>query len=341
MSGPIKLYRNALVGMLMYINPWLYFGFILNNKTVKLILNKRNLLLIIILLICSSISLIHTHNLNILFQLIGLILFATINVTISLKSKVSFITLIRAYLLFGVIYSSFIYLFTGSRIGIYGNEANFTGFTMLTSLIFMLNLQKLKLIDILLVLIMILLTASRAFLLMSIILILLYKFRNRQFILILGVLICYISVFYILRTFNNSELPFIESTGYVDDVKRLYQFNDSSTRQRFDLINNYLNYLSKNSLDLIFGTKIETKFGGLTLEPHNSVLQKIYEYGLIHTAILIYIMFKRLPRWIFAFFMLYGLFLHNLLTLPLFVIFLSQFKNSTNNLLLSKSQFPC
>ena len=124
------------------------------------------------------------------------------------------------------------------------------------------------------------LTESRAFLIMSIVSIFLYYLRNRKMMLnsiTIFFILCF--VFFESLIESLSFVPIFKQTGYIDDFSRLYQFYDSSSITRYDIIKDYIIHFKNDSINFLFGNS-KSQLENNLMESHNSLFQKIYEHGL-------------------------------------------------------------
>ena len=125
-------------------------------------------------------------------------------------------------------------------------------------------------------------------------------------------------------------MPIFKQTGYIDDFSRLYQFYDSSSITRYDIIKDYIIHFKNDSINFLFGNS-KSQLENNLMESHNSLFQKIYEHGLISTVILIYVMRTRMETLTFSLIIIYGFFLHNLFSIPLLIFILLYEKKINNN----------
>jgi hypothetical protein len=223
------------------------------------------------------------------------------------------------------------FYFQGQRLGLFGSEINFTGFVILIFIYIIKTTDKLKLLDYIIWISFIFLTGSRAFLFMSITSIFFYYLRNRKTILNF-LTIFFIVSFVFFESFVGllSFVPLFKQTGYIDDYSRLYQLYDSSSVTRFNIINDYIIHFKNNSISFLFGNS-KSQLENNLMESHNSLFQKIYEYGLISTILVIYAMRKKMEIWTFSLIIFYGFFLHNLFSIPLLIFILLYEKKNNNN----------
>jgi hypothetical protein len=325
---PLRISKEGIKAGLLTINPWLFLLSKLPSITLKI--NNLEWIINTIIIICGSISLIYTKNLLIIPQIIGLIIFSSIVSKYKKNESLNVVWILRLYMIFGTLVSLFNYLGGEGRIGLFGSEINFTGYTTIILFIVINKLDRLRLYDFLIIITLIILTGSRAFIIMTLVTYALYMLRKRTNFITVLVMCAYISFFsaqFILA--YSDEIPFLQKTGYINDLSRLYQFNDSSTHERLRIIQMYVEAFYSEPVGLLFGYNPDLNTN-INMESHNSIIQKIFEYGLIHTVILLGLLYRKLPRHIFGVITIYGLFLHNLFSLPL-LIFMKIYMNEKEN----------
>jgi len=162
------------------------------------------------------------------------------------------------------------------------------------------------------------LSTSRTFLLMALLSILFYKVRGSKMTLILLVLLSYF-VFLnlnLLFTMSNS-VGIIRSSGYLDDYSRLLYLSDPSSIERLGILDEYLNYITNNIPELFFGFT----FKEFQFNSHNSYVQIIQRNGIIFLLVQMFWMLTQKDLWKYVILLFYGLFLHNVLSIP-YIIFL-------------------
>ena len=315
---PLKISKEGSKASLFTINPWLFL--LSKIFSISLKIHSKDWLIIFVIIISGSISLISTNSLSVIPQIFGLVIFSSVVSKYNTNESSTLVWIFRIYLIIGTIISLFNYIIGDGRIGLFGSEVNFTGYTAIILFTIIHKLDKFRFYDIIVLLILIIITGSRAFFIMSIIAYFLFKIRKKRNIILvitIGSYLIYFSAQYILAFPN--ELPFLQKTGYINDFSRLYQLNDSSTNERLRIIELYLSTFNNHPLNFLFGFN-SNAISNITMEPHNSLIQKIYDYGVIHTIILLVLAYKKLPRHIFSIITLYGLFLHNLFSLPLLIL---------------------
>ncbi len=204
-----------------------------------------------------------------------------------------------------------------TRISLYGGEANFTGFYLLTFALAVYKANFKKFAYCILILTC-LITLSRTAFVVSVFLFIgsLSGFRiNWRSVKI----ITFTSIFLFIII---SYLDVFGSTGYVYGLHRLYQFNDVSSMKRLDLILGWSSVLISDARYLLIGFPpeiIERIYNEHEIVVHNSFILKAVTCGSIYVAILVYIAYRILPIEAFLVMMLYCTMLHGLLGIPLII----------------------
>ena len=325
------MHRGFLIALSFVVNPWLFWivNFFLN---FKLVFNPTSLRVInyTLFLFISVISFLYTYNVAVIVQSLAYFYLINLRFKNFKTPRVSkgLVLFIRLYLISGFGLALFKFLLLNERLGLFWSEINFSGYLILIFIYIIFSLDRLRYLDVLIWLSFIIITGSRAFLIMSILSIIFYNARNSKFF-IAGILSLMI-ISFVLFDFmieKISYLPLFRPTGYVDDYSRLYQLYDSSSIERFRIVADYYRYFQLNWFDFLFGSYISQKEAGL-MESHNSFLQRIFEYGVLSTIMIVYVMLKRLDFWLFSLIIIYGFFLHNLYSLPILICLLAYGKRS-------------
>lgn len=317
--------RGLFNGVAISLSSWAYLIVaIFSNPQMKLSSSRGNMSIFLLFAFVSICSFLFTWNYTVLVQVFAFYFFQNMvsdNGEITINLRKSLVKYLRVYLFVGFLYASHVYL-QGKKTGLFGVELNFTGYIILVYLFVIKSLGRLKIIDFVIWISFIFFTESRAFLIMSIIACVLYTLRNRV-IALNFILILFVGIFFYFEGLVEYLDYFLlfKQTGYVDDYTRLYQFYDSSSIARYDIGKEYLGHFKSDVASFLLGNKYSVG-GKFLMEAHNSIFQKIYDYGVVATAILIYIIRRRLEPWLFTFLIIYSFFLHNLLSIPL-LIFIS------------------
>lgn len=195
-------------------------------------------------------------------------------------------------------------------------------FTSLYLIIFALALfvRKMTLAGYMVIGLTVVLTLSRTAALVGFIICLwkVYGGRFTLFSLISFILICFI-LFFLAISFGA-----FDQTGYVSGLARIYQFNDSSTGSRIDLMLTWFEYLKSDQFYLWIGyppESIEYFFSQTPMIVHNSFIFKSITCGAIYTTITIIIAYRILALEVFFVLMAYSFLLHGLLSIPLLILF--------------------
>ena len=330
----IKL-RDLKEGLIL-LNPWLYFVAILAENSLIFRISKIKYLVILILSLITLISLLHTKNFKVILEFFAtsvFILLINSNQFVSNKRITLLSKLIRGYIFTGSIIGLIFWYLTQARVGLFGGEPNFSSFTYFLFTIFLIQTNRVKLLDFFPLLILLLITSSRTLLLFVFLTMLFYFIRKKRAILISIALLFFLVNFFAQEIFILFEyIPIFEKTGYVDNYSRLTTVQDSSSIERIELMSTYFDYFRNNIGDIFFGAKNSGIFTFQVKMPHNSFIQKVFDYGIFFTGINIALLLYSLPVWIALLVLLFGFFLHNIFSLPIF-IFLSIYvgKNFNNN----------
>jgi hypothetical protein len=317
------------------LNPWIYLLFgVIFNKKIFITSTTTNNIIFMLFFIVSTLSFFITSNFSAIIQMLAFYFYLNISIKKSNyinTNKNQLVYYLRIYMFLGFILAMSSFYFQGQRLGLFGSEINFTGFMILIYIHIIKSNDKLKLLDYIIWISFIFITGSRAFLFMSITSIFYYYYSKRKTLLNF-VTIFFIVFFIFFESFIGSltYLPIFKQTGYIDDYSRLYQLYDSSSITRFNIINDYVIHFKNNLINFFFGNS-KSQLENNLMESHNSFFQKIYEYGLISTIFLIYIMRKKMEVWIFSLIIIYGFFLHNLFSIPLLIFILLYEKKNNNN----------
>jgi hypothetical protein len=327
-------YRGFIHGAALTVGSWIFFfvGIILNPK-LRLRYNQKNSIVFFFFGFFSFISFLITQNPAVLLQIVAFYFFLNVSVNsggFNLMSKLTLVKYLRAYLSIGAVVGLIVWYFKSHKTGLYGVEVNFTGFIILVYLYIIISVGSLKVIDLSFWVSFIFITESRSYLIMSVLFVFLYFIRRKRLFLYVVLSISIVSLFYVETLLDYlSFIVFFQQTGHIDDVSRLYQFYDSSTVSRIDIFKDYIGHFKNDIVGLLFGNS-KTIFENNFMEPHNSLIQKVYDYGLISSLFLIYLMKRNIEFWFFTFLIIYSLFLHNLLSIPL-LIFISLYGKETIN----------
>jgi hypothetical protein len=218
-------------------------------------------------------------------------------------------------LIIGVIFPNI----DSTRLSFYGAEANFTAFHI--TVLGLLYIDRgYRRIGYIIMIAGVIATASRsglvslivAFIVVSI----LPNWRKEMlfwsFILSVASVIIY---FYIYPTL-------LISTGYTDSLSRLLTIFDSSSIERIELNEIWLNAITSNFMNLLTGIPSKDLEGLYenNIVAHNSMIMKTAEIGLLGSLVVLFFGFKLLPFSIFIVVIFFSIFLHGLISLPLFLL---------------------
>lgn len=327
--------KGLIHGLSITFSAWMFLlvGVLFNNRIV-LNTTTTNTIIFSLFTVVSVVSLVVTNDPVIVLHILAFYFYLNISINKSnftISNKNQLVYFLRIYMFLGFILALSNYYIQGEKQGLFGVELNFTGFIILVYIYIIKTRDKLKLFDCIIWISFIFLTESRAFLIMSIFSIFLYYLRNRKMILN-SIMIFFILFFVFFEYFieSLSFVPIFKQTGYIDDFSRLYQFYDSSSITRYEIIKDYIIHFKNDSINFLFGNS-KSQLENNLMESHNSLFQKIYEHGLISTIILIYVMRKRMETLTFSLIIIYGFFLHNLFSIPLLIFILLYEKTINNN----------
>jgi hypothetical protein len=330
-----KIKLNQIKDSLIVINPWLFFLNLFSEKNLRWKYSAFDCFTLIILFFFGIVSFFYTLNIKVIPEIFGTFFLISIrSSTFQIpKERVKIIIFfIRLYLYVGSIIALTSFFIDGGRVGIYGGETNFTGFTILIFNLIILIQKKLNFLDVIFWFTMVPVTGSRAFLLMSILSIIFFLIKSKKIVIGLF-LICFsysfFSLEYIVDLFQ--ALPIFQKSGYVNDISRFASIYDSSSIYRLQIFYEYIDYFNQNILDIFIGAKNSGLKDIFEMKPHNSFIQKVFEYGIILTSINIIYFFKTLPFWIFSIVFIYGFFLHNIFSVPLIIFVALYAKRSLYN----------
>ena len=326
--------KGLIHGLSITFSAWMFLlvGVLFNNRIV-LNTTTTNTIIFSLFTVVSVVSLFVTNNPVIVLHILAFYFYLNISINKSnftISNKNQLVYYLRIYMFLGFILALSNYYLQGEKQGLFGVELNFTGFIILIYIYIIKTKDKLKLLDCVIWISFIFLTESRAFLIMSIVSIFFYYLRNRKMILNFITIFSVVSfIFFESFIESLSFVPLFKQTGYIDDFSRLYQFYDSSTITRYDIIKDYIIHFKNDSINFLFGNS-KSQLENNLMESHNSIFQKIYEHGLISTIFVIYCMIKKMKTLTFSFFIIYGFFLHNLFSIPL-LIFILLYEKKNNN----------
>jgi hypothetical protein len=323
-NNPISLSQISRIGInLGWINPWFATPFLLLGiDSYLLSLNK--LIIAFLLLLVATISTFYNENFYcfINYMLLAFWPIARPGWHNSLRPTL-FVPLL--FIFIGLVVAILITILTGERVGLYGGEPNFSGFILI--LFFVICLARGEYVKwiFLLALLGLLSSLSRTFMLALCVLPIFYYLRRKK-ILIISILffliIGYIFFGFFVHQFGHFSL--FKSCGYESELKRLVMLNDSSTRNRILLNEQWLSCLDANKyngwigIDVSIVSRLKTNIIGKVA--HNSYIQKAVNYGIFYVLILLIFMIRYLPFWIAATLMFYAFFLHSLLSVPCMMI---------------------
>ena len=124
--------KGLIHGLSITFSSWMFLliGVIFNNRIV-LSTTITNTIIFSLFTVVSLVSLVVTHNLAIILQILAFYFYLNIsinksNFTISNKNKLVYY--LRIYMFLGFILALSTYYFQGQTAGLFGVELNFTGF---------------------------------------------------------------------------------------------------------------------------------------------------------------------------------------------------------------------
>ena len=218
-------------------------------------------------------------------------------------------------IIIGVIFPSI----ESTRLSFYGAEANFTAFHI--TVLGLLYIDRgYKRIGYIIMIAGVISTASRsalvALIVTLVIVSVLPKWRKEMlwwsFIMVLVSIIIYIYIYPVL----------LISTGYTDSVSRLLTIFDSSSLERIELNEIWLNAITSNLMNFLVGIPskdLESLYNN-NIVAHNSLIMKTAEIGFFGSLFVLYFGYKLLPFSFFIVIMVFSIFLHGLISLPLFLL---------------------
>ena len=301
-----------------WVNPWLAmpFAFCGSDYNIKL---RVELLFSIILITWGFLTVFMTYNVNILPNII---LMSAWMLLFNRKARISINFLpVLIYIGVGLLVSLLFYNGNQGRVGLFGGEPNFGGFLILLMFAISLHVGRYRFISLAILFAGILITGSRALALVSILTLLLWVLRGHR-----KLSVALVSLFVLMYAFAGHVLDYyvgmqiFSQSGYSAGIDRLANFNDSSTMERLLLNELWIDAIDSNAKNVIFGLSfsehqrlLESSIG---LNPHNSFIQKTAEFGLVYTIFLLIFAYKFLPLSFFLVFVVYSMFLHNILSVP-------------------------
>lgn len=328
MKVPYKFSTRDLISA-VYLNPWLGLIISMLVSPFKTRIRIEVILVTIFSFVFACFAVFYNNNFEsfVNWLLIITLLIFNFNHLNNKNIKKPSTLIADLYIFFGIIFMLFsVYSSLGTessaRWGLYGGEPNFTGFVVLSYIMIYLSRGfsiKFGIYLSILFLLVLISTVSRTFLVCSVLLYFFYFFRNKTFLISVVFIGIAISVFlgaYILPFV--SKIPILEASSYTEDLTRLININDSSSRRRLNIQETWYFAMFESNKSFIFGMPIsEYNFLNETGQiVHNSFVQKTAEYGIIYVIFFIVLSFKYLPLWITYSLFSYALFLHAILSIP-------------------------
>ena len=317
----MKLNFNNLFLNISWIWPWFIFLDLCKNYK-KYYINVNDSAKIILLSILLPTILINNnaiYSINLMF-LIAILLIKRKSLETKNYRDISFFTLI--YFSAGGIYALYLFITTNvERVGFFNSEINFSSFYVLLFFMFCRENKYLRNWSLLFVFFNLIISGSRTFLFLFLIYILLSylidklpKFLLHLFLLVSVILITNLEYLLdlILLIFDQ------EKSGYVSDYKRLLVFYDSSSQVRIDVNNSWLTKWFENLKSFFWGvSNYSTELKYIGYNPHNSFIQKGAEFGSVYIFLVYYFVLSKVRLNVGITFLIYGLFLHNLYSVPI------------------------
>lgn len=306
--------------ILFFVYPWSILLWMNRYKYSK----RKFLSSWMLLSILFFLTVLYNYSINAIINIVGIGLLFSVQKysTIGDKKQKRMTTLIIFYIIAGLVVSTVMKVFTGMRYGLFGGEPNFSGFTLIFLLIFLRSQSAitgfmLKLFICISVCMFLYLSASRTFLSMSLLTYVLYLFRDYKVIILLILLLSFV-VFFNLNSciIFLEDLGVFQKSGYVSDYKRLVYFSDPSSIERIKILDDYTAYMVNHPEELFLGFN-DVMF---THNSHNSYIQVIQRSGVFFLALQLFWMMSRGNVWKYVVFLFYGLFLHNVLSIPYLIL---------------------
>ena len=221
----------------------------------------------------------------------------------------------------GVIISVVSTFKTGERIGVLGNEINFSGYIVFLFWLIALERRWNFWFCVLLVFGCLVATKSRALLLNFGISVPLYLARRKPIILVAIIVVVFSLAIYNETIFSRlSHFDMFKSGGYTTELDRLMKFNDSSYVDRNDLNHVWLEIL-KDRVDVILFGMDSAEYEMLSTSiignvPHSDYIDKTVRGGVLYLVVCIVFMFVTVPMWIGVSILCYAFLLHATISIP-------------------------
>lgn len=277
-------------------------------------------------------SALHTNSISIVVNCFAIAVWVlTVGPRKSFAPSLGFASV---YIIGGTLVSVVLWFSTGDRLGLYGGEANFSGFLTVMFLILALQRKEKRTMALIFVCLLALISASRALLVSAFFSLVFFGFRNRPLVsilLFLFIIGTYFSAADILRTYEH--LSVFRASGYIPGISRLSVINDSSTSERMLLNELWWDAWTATAKDFLLGIPSESIVrdlaAGIGKVPHNSFIQKGADFGFLFLIVFFVFLFSSVPLWVALTILFYGLFLHNLFSVP-WVLAMSVFLNPSS-----------
>lgn len=316
---------NNIPLALSWFSPWLFIPILLITKFNEIKFDRKKItytLFFIFFFGLSSLSLLnYVYLVNII--LLFFLLFHGKNLLHQHQNSY-LLNYGILYIFFGTLFGIWLSFGSNFRVGLYGGEVNFSGFTLLTIFCLALALKKYQLICLIFIFINLYIGSSRTLLLMTLITFYYYYFRNFKVLLFLTTFMIFMFVsngLAVLAYLLENNL--ITNSGYLEDASRLLIIADSSTDKRLEISELWFSQWTSSLKSFLFGVaNYDQVLDIIQFQPHSSFIQKGAQYGAIYLLLFIYLVYKFLPIWFGSVVLIYGFFLHNLWSVPI-IIFLS------------------
>jgi hypothetical protein len=306
-------YTRLLPG-LSWIHPFFGAFFILITSTSKKI-SLADQIFAILLLGCTVAVVAVTKNVIVIIPSVFMLLYIFLKPTMG--GEVLLIKILLAYCFFGVAYGATLAFHDGYRVGMWGEEPNFSGISLTMLYILALSRKYCVKISVLLLIALIYISLSRTLLIATFLITFMFVFKERKFLIYSIIFIMCITLVY--KPYLVSEYLYLFSnSGYIESSDRLINLNDSSTNLRIKLELLWVDVWMSDIKNIVFGVSMD-EYAYLTqVDPgkvvHNSIIQKAVRDGILLTSLLIVFMFRFLPIWVVPIFLFYGVFLHSTLS---------------------------
>jgi hypothetical protein len=308
---------NKSIGLLLGLS-WIHP--LLGASIVLIISRGRSIssidFIFIILLLGSTLAAVTvTGSMIMLIPSMFMLLYTLLTPATICKS--SLVKLLVIFCFFGLLYGFALFLVNGNRVGIWGQEPNFSGFSLIMLLVLALSRKQYVVITILMLFALILITMSRTLLLSVFVVMFMYRFKEQKFLIYMSIATIF-SLFTYKPYLLSEYLNFFSSSGYINGVERLANINDSSALLRIELERSWVSIWLLNMQSIVFGVTPNEYTQLVQFDPgkivHNSIIQKAVRDGILIISLILIFLFRTIPLWVIPIFLLYSVFLHSILS---------------------------